>query len=109
MTLKLVSDSFEEFWKVYPRKQGKLLARAAFQRVTDGGKDILVDGMRVKLEATPEALIRAAKAFRYQMNIIEEREDQHIPHASTWLNQARWEDEEEGMADKMDAILRRMR
>lgn len=68
------TDTFNEFWDAYPRKQAKA---AAF-------KSWLV-AIR---KAEPTAIIQAAKRYADDPN----RVDQFTAHASTWLNQGRWED-----------------
>lgn len=92
---------FETFWLQYPRKVGKALARAKFNAITNGGLQTKMrcpdSGMFVDvyLEATPEQLVEAARAFRKSLVgpdfklTVEER---FIPHASTWLNKGRFED-----------------
>jgi len=99
-------DRFEEFWKWYPLKKGKAKARTLFNLITrPGGYDsmtVLKEGgetigkMPIHLEATADELIEAAKQFaksfvvvvndRYKTDLT------YCPHATTWLNQARWED-----------------
>lgn len=66
---------FDEFWQVYPRKAGKAAAKTAWVKATE--------------KQDPDLLISAAKTYRDDPN----REDGFTAHASTWLNQERWEDE----------------
>ena len=68
---------FDEFWSLYPRKIAKAVARKAWQRLT------------------PEQQLMAAKAIdtHCQYWATKETELEFIPHASSWLNQERWEDE----------------
>lgn len=93
--------TFADFWSTYPRKTGKPLARAKWEAITNGGlrtrtldrdSNTYVD---LVLQATPEQLVTAAKAYRksligadFKLSI----EERFIPHASTWLNQGRFED-----------------
>ena len=68
---------FDEFWKLYPRHVAKKAAEKAWARV-----------------ATSEALIEQIMAgLRAQLPQMITREKSFIPHASTWLNGRRWEDD----------------
>lgn len=71
-----VNENFERFWNAYPRKEGKQVALKAFTKVKVG-IDVLLS------------------AIEKQKQCDQWRKDngQFIPHASTWLDQARWEDE----------------
>ena len=90
--------SFEDFWKLYPRKEGKLKARLAFQAIVNGGKRVKVEGEPVILESSPARLLEALRAYLRTITsrgeIIEEKKD-FIPHASTWLNSGRFLDYED--------------
>lgn len=68
---------FEAFWKEYPRKVSKRMALKAWQKLD------FID-QTAALEA-----ITQHKAYWQAKEI----ETDFIPHASTWLNQGRWEDE----------------
>lgn len=109
-----MSDPFEIFWNIYPRKCGKAMARAKWKQITGNGmqakcRDRDGNTMDVDLHATPEDIIEGVKAYRYDCIDTESR---YIAHPSTWLNQGRWEDQDaEDRADKarkMDAIRERM-
>jgi hypothetical protein len=68
------TEAFDEFWSLYPRKHGKQAAIRAWKsaiRKTD-----------------PKTIIEAVKRYADDPN----RVDQFTAHASTWLNQGRWED-----------------
>ena len=67
---------FEEFWKEYPRKEGKQKARAAFEKVN------------VPLSVLLTALENHKRSAQWNKN-----NGEFIPHAATWLNGKRWEDE----------------
>jgi DNA-binding transcriptional ArsR family regulator len=74
-TSKKSNVSFDDFWKVYPRRAGKQAAHKAWDKAV---KD------------TPAVIVLAgAAAFRDDPN----REDEFTPHPATWLNQGRWEDD----------------
>ena len=109
-----MSADFETFWSVYPRKVGKAMARAKWKAITGNGlearcKDRDGNVMDVELFATPDDLIEGAKAYRYDCMDTEER---YVAHPTTWLNQGRWEDQDEQeraeKARKMDRILERL-
>lgn len=68
---------FDRFWKVYPNKTGKQAARKAFDKVKVS-VDILIAA--VEEQKTWEKWTKDG--------------GQYIPNPSTWLNQGRWEDEE---------------
>lgn len=67
---------FEQFWRCYPRKEGKQKAREAFRKV-DVDVGVLMD-----------AVEQQKKSEQWRKN-----SGQFIPHASTWLNGRRWEDQ----------------
>jgi hypothetical protein len=68
---------FEQFWKHYPRKIAKRAAQAAFNRLTKQEQSDAVEAI--------EQHVAYWKLKGTEMDFI--------PHASTWLNQGRWEDE----------------
>lgn len=70
-------ERFEKFWKYYPRRESKQAAIRAWDRLSPS--DDLIDTM--------------AKALKCQMQTDEWQRGIGIPYASTWLNNARWEDE----------------
>jgi hypothetical protein len=64
---------FEEFWRAYPRKVGKLAARRAY--------------MTALKRARPEVILVALTTTQWP-------EDRRFtPHPATWLNGGRWMDE----------------
>ncbi len=68
--------SFGMFWVIYPRKIGKAQAQKVWTRITKNvPAETILDGLRS------------------QLPILKEKDTQFIPHASTWLNQERWNDE----------------
>ena len=70
---------FQSFWSAYPRKTAKKPAQAAF----------------MKLKPDEELLNKMLEALKQQLKTDQWTRDggQYIPHAATWLNQRRWEDE----------------
>lgn len=69
-------DHFEDFWTAYPRKIGKGAARKAFAAAI---KKATIEEISSGLNNQREALLA--------------KEQKYIPHASTWLNGERWNDD----------------
>jgi hypothetical protein len=69
-------NDFNEFWSLYPRRISKRAAEKAWAKET---------------RTTAPQVILAG--LRRQLPYLQSKDPQFIPHASTWLNQARWEDE----------------
>lgn len=70
-----IQDNFELFWKMYPRKTGKGLAKTAYLKAIQK-----IDYQKLWL---------SCKNYAEDPHLPE---PQFIPHASTWLNQERWLD-----------------
>jgi len=70
-------NDFEAFWKEYPRKTAKRAALKVWQ----------------KLDFIDQTAALEAITQHKQFWEIKGTELDYIPHASTWLNQGRWEDE----------------
>ncbi len=70
-------ERFDRFWKAYPRGENKQGAIRAWDRLMPS--DDLCDQM--------------ARSLRRQMRSEDWQKGIGIPHASTWINQRRWEDE----------------
>lgn len=72
-----MSNTFEEFWELYPRRVGKGAARLKFKKACqrDNARSIM-DGLK-----------------RYNIT-CSGTEIKFIPHPATWLHQDRWQDEE---------------
>jgi hypothetical protein len=68
---------FDEFWMLYPRKVAKASARKAWKKLTE----------TQQLEAA-KAIANHCQYWKAKETTLE-----FIPHAATWLNQERWEDE----------------
>ncbi len=98
---------FEEFWTWYPLKKGKAKARALFMKITAQGgystRTLDKDSgayLELHLEAIPDEIIEAAKAFYKTFprkggtdsSTYYTLDTTYCPHATTWLNQGRWED-----------------
>lgn len=76
---KCEPDGFAEFWTEYPRKTAKASARKVWQRLAPDS------ALRQRIR---ESVRRQAGSEQWQRGVI--------PHAATWLNQRRWEDEDPG-------------
>lgn len=68
---------FEEFWKGYPRRDGKKKARDSWGAAVKAGQD-------------PRELVNAATRYAAARRFEDPR---FTPYAATWLNQERWNDE----------------
>ena len=73
------TEAFEDFWKIYPSNRGKAAAFKAW-------------GKAKKRGATEEQLKTAAAAYSGYVTRLG-RAEEHIKHASSWLNQDEWLDE----------------
>lgn len=71
-------DPFEMFWKAYPRRVAKDVARKAFKK--HGCGDII-------------SKILASLVVQKRSEQWTKEDGRFIPHPSTWINQHRWEDE----------------
>lgn len=71
--------AFDEFWTRYPRKAGKSEAAKSWVKAMKDGTDT--------------ALVLGAVKAHADYHLAVKTEQQFIPHASTWLNQKRYEDE----------------
>jgi len=71
------SNTFHEFWVAYPLKKGKKPAQLKYERLKEDEKT---------------QAIQAAKALRREYERRPKEDAQYIPHATTFINQKRWED-----------------
>ncbi len=78
-TQKQYSEEFESFWKVYPKKAGKIAAWKAWQKNRRE---------RPALESILSAIEKQKKSDQWK-----KERGQFIPHPATWINQGRWDDE----------------
>lgn len=72
-----ISATFDNFWRLYPRKVARKYASDCWKRLTEAQKVAAIRA--VELHA------KAWAAEGRQMSVI--------PHASTWIHGERWEDE----------------
>ena len=68
---------FDEFWSVYPRRVAKATAQKSFKKMCTSEKVFgeIMDGLRKQIPTW--------------------KDPKYIPHPATWLNNRRWEDEEQ--------------
>lgn len=71
-------NGFLEFWKIYPRKIAKQAALKSWKAIKPSRalQEFIEDKLRLTIATEWKG-----------------RHKGHIPHASTWLNQRRWEDD----------------
>jgi predicted ArsR family transcriptional regulator len=82
---------FDRFWNAYPRKIAKQAAQKAFNQVKP--EEALLVRMLTALE-------RQKKSTAWTKD-----DGQFIPHAATWLNGRRWEDETEAETDRSNTVI----
>ena len=72
----IYTDDFNEWWNLYPRKDGsKKNAFDLFEKITD--KILNFDELY-------------SFTVKYKQS-VKDKDEKFIPHATTWLNQRRWE------------------
>lgn len=74
--------AFDEFWQVWPRKVDKQRSRFAFTKAMHGRNAPRLEELIERVRAQIRVWDR------------ENRQIDKIPHASTWLNGRRWEDDD---------------
>lgn len=80
--------SFDNFWKLYPRKVSKRMAQKIWERMPKDEQEAAVEALPVHI--------------RYWQ--LKETSTEFIPHPATWLNQGRWEDELDMQEKKPPAL-----
>ncbi len=75
----LYMESFEVFWKEYPKKIGKGYAKKIWEKIKP-------DDALLKVILGKIAEFKNSEQWKKDQG-------QFIPHPATWLNQGRWEDE----------------
>ena len=68
--------AFSEFWETYPNKANKTAAKKSFLRINPDAELLLTLFNAISVQKTSDQWLRGI-----------------IPHASTWLNNKRWQDE----------------
>jgi uncharacterized protein YdaU (DUF1376 family) len=76
-TKVLASESFDSFWKLYPKKASK--------------KDAIKAWSKIEPDKHPE-IMQGLASHRVSQGWVRD-DGQFIPNAATWLNAERWEDE----------------
>jgi len=89
---KKADELFDKFWVKYPRKVGRQVAIRAFNKLTIKNKKLAID----KIDAHIEHWVKNDTLM------------EHIPHASSWLNQERFNDELESVNLKEQTRLNRI-
>lgn len=74
-----VAERFEKLWALYPRKERKKDALAAYKRA-------------IKKGVTDEEIKAGIESYSKQIK-VERRERSKIAQGGTWFNQERWNDE----------------
>lgn len=76
-------QQFEQFWAAYPRRIGKGAARRSFERA-------------LRLATFEDIMTGLNRQSQYYAS----KEAQFIPHPTTWLNQERWSDDPQPIANQ---------
>lgn len=93
---------FEETWRLWPRKDGKAIARSKYDAIIKGGfRTRTLDkssGQFIELEltATADQILAGVKAYvdsQIDKRTFRFKDDgKFVPHFATWLGRAGWED-----------------
>jgi hypothetical protein len=81
-------EPFEEWWAIYPRKVAKVAARKAWSQMTGQINAITLAELMTRTRAFADHVV--------------DLEEQHIPHAATWLRGERWNDERQPTRSQTD-------
>lgn len=98
------ASRFEEVWRLWPRKDGKAIARTKYDAIIKGGfRTRTLDkssGQFIELElsATADQILAGVKAYvdsQIDKRTYRFRDDgKFIPHFATWMNRGGWMDYE---------------
>jgi len=80
-----IEELFSDFWTAWPRKVERKAAVRAYTSALSGTGHRTSD--------TAAMILAAATAWAAQWRDVEQRPVDKIPHAATWLNGERWNDE----------------
>ena len=86
--LAISSPLFDEFWQLWPRREGKANAVKAWQKATK--------------KISESDLIEKVRAYVTSPTLPQA---QFVPHAATWLNGERWNDEPDPVRHDPDAWM----
>lgn len=103
VALHTCTEQFEQFWQAYPKHVGKPLAKAKWDKITNGGlttRTLDKDSgtyVTLKLQATAEVIIEGAKRCRAHFTDKQtyklKDDGRYIKNPASWLNQGCWEDD----------------
>lgn len=94
--------TFDDFWRAFPKRVGKPLAKAKWDAITgDGLKTRTLDKdsgtyVEIELKATADEIVAGAK--KYSATQIDRQtyrlkdDGKYTCQPATWLNQGRWMD-----------------
>ena len=95
--------SFEDFWRVYPKRVQKAIAKAKWDAITGEGlttRTLDKDSggyIELELKASPDEIIEAARSYaksqREPHSYSLRDNGKYTCNPATWLNQGRWMDE----------------
>jgi len=77
------ANHFAAFWQGWPKKAGKVDAERAFAKLSPDDQAKAAERAAAWFAARPDVVADLGNPARYR----------YVLHASTWLNQARWQDE----------------
>jgi hypothetical protein len=86
MSDMLGEPTFEDFWRAYPRRVGRGAAVKSWDKMTKA------------LKIAPSDILKGCHAYAAAMR---GKDIQYVAHASTWLNQQRWLDEDGAASDEV--------
>jgi len=86
------TQEFESFWNLYPRKIGKGAAYLAWKRIDLPKHELLM-------------LCQLALAWQTTSEGWTQDKGKYIPHPTTYINQRRWEDENENEGKKIEKYM----
>lgn len=84
--------TFEDFWKVYPKKRAKPVAERAWNKIRPD-------------KEKAEEILGAVEKFKRSKEWLKD-DGMFIPYPATFLNQRRWEDEEDEPMKPIDPMDR---
>jgi hypothetical protein len=84
----MLGDDFDAFWRAWPRKVGRGQAERAYKSA---------------LKRAPHDAIMAG--LSRQLPKLRSTDPKYVPHASTWLNGMRWEDQDTAEPTKREPAI----
>ena len=96
------AGDFETVWKLWPRRDGKAVARTKYDAIIKGGyRTRTLDKssgqfIEMELSASPDEILAGVKAYvdsQIDKRTFRFRDDgKFIPHMGTWLGRGGWMD-----------------